>query len=274
MDYEMPDQPIPQRLRVVTVMDAYPGRADDAENGMPIGIITFGHRSEIEQPLMLRLNDVRKLARSLLVILASFGDDCAENIVLHHLDGLGATTEPVTVGGGNGGLDSPLAQSEPPALPPPKPVPMMGLAMTVKFGDRKLAPMELQIVGGYRCREETMLMFRCDQFGCDPVESLVKLVGDGRVRFKGHGEGEVLSRRKWFNFCALPEGKVIRIDRRLWWKMSVREIKALVKRKVFRVAPPSPCTTTKRKSKAVRSCPKTKVSKSQGSGVKRRTSRR
>lgn len=74
-------KPIPQFLKVVNVLDVQPGRADAPEVGEPIAIITFEHDGEVEQPLMLRLRDVRSLTGLLLRTLAHFHDEKAQRLM-------------------------------------------------------------------------------------------------------------------------------------------------------------------------------------------------
>ena len=68
------------RTRPVILMDAVPARADRPSIGEKTTIITFAHADEIESPLMLGLSDTKKLAVSLIGILAHHGDKKADEV--------------------------------------------------------------------------------------------------------------------------------------------------------------------------------------------------
>ena len=77
----------PFDMKVMTFLDATPGRADrPAPDGEKIAILTFAHRGEIEQPMMLTLGDTKKLAISLLETLAHHGDEKAEKACEIYVD--------------------------------------------------------------------------------------------------------------------------------------------------------------------------------------------
>ena len=78
MDIEEDQKPL--HLRNAQLLSATPGRAD-APTGEGIAIITLGFRGEVEEPFMLCMRDVKKLAISLFAILDHFGDPKAKKVM-------------------------------------------------------------------------------------------------------------------------------------------------------------------------------------------------
>jgi len=71
-------KPTPRITKVVTLKACRPGHADAAKIGTPIGIVSFIYNGQEEQPLMLMLSDVRKLANELIEVLGYFDDPTAK----------------------------------------------------------------------------------------------------------------------------------------------------------------------------------------------------
>jgi hypothetical protein len=78
MDSDIDKKPI--YLKMVTLMDVVPGRADKPD-GEAISIITVEHKGEIERPMLFNLRDTKKLAVMLLAVLGHHGDEKAQKII-------------------------------------------------------------------------------------------------------------------------------------------------------------------------------------------------
>jgi hypothetical protein len=75
------DEPIAQYLKVVHLLRCAPGFAEEPLKGVPIGIVTVEHDSEVEQPMLLKIRDMRFLCDGLLRALSYHGDEDARNII-------------------------------------------------------------------------------------------------------------------------------------------------------------------------------------------------
>jgi hypothetical protein len=84
MEEFVDEEPIPQRLRVMTVLDIAPGHAKDPDNGPPIGILSLEHKGEIEQPILFFMDDVKRLAVGFLSVMAFHDDAVAKEIMRQH----------------------------------------------------------------------------------------------------------------------------------------------------------------------------------------------
>ena len=100
------DDPVREMLKVVNVMDVRAGYADRPETGEPIGIVTTAFRREIEQPMLLSLKDVKKLAVGLMAVLAHHGDDHAGRLVEQYSDSDGWTRKAILNVAGSGRFSS------------------------------------------------------------------------------------------------------------------------------------------------------------------------
>ncbi len=89
MDDDKDEKPI--TLRVVTLLDVQPGRADVAETGEQVSLVTFAWRNEIEQPLLLTLKDTKTLAIGLFEVLSHHGDEKASQLLERYVDDKGFT---------------------------------------------------------------------------------------------------------------------------------------------------------------------------------------
>jgi hypothetical protein len=78
MDSDIENKPL--NLKIVTLMDVTPGRADKPD-GEAISIITFSHKGEIEPSMLLNLRDTKKLAITLFAILAHFEESKAKKVM-------------------------------------------------------------------------------------------------------------------------------------------------------------------------------------------------
>jgi hypothetical protein len=78
------DEPVPQRLKVVNVLDVCPGRARDPEVGQPIGILILAYKGETEQGLSFSMSDVRRLAIGFLQVMSHFDDSAARQCLDHY----------------------------------------------------------------------------------------------------------------------------------------------------------------------------------------------
>ena len=81
-DYD--DAPVGQRLRVMTVLDVSPGRAKDPVTGEKIGILLLEHKGDLEQAMMFRIDEVKRLAVGFMHVLAHHGDEDAEEIMVKY----------------------------------------------------------------------------------------------------------------------------------------------------------------------------------------------
>ncbi len=79
METDIENRPLP--LRVMTLMDVIPGRADIPKTGEPISIITFSHRGEIEPSILLNVRDTKKMAVCMLAVLAHHEEPKAKEIM-------------------------------------------------------------------------------------------------------------------------------------------------------------------------------------------------
>ena len=215
------DTPIRQMLKVISVLDVTPGYADVAETGEPIGIVTTAFRKEVEQPMMLSLKDVKKLAVGLMKVLAHHGDDHAGRLIEQYNTAAPQPTFTVQAEHWN----PPVKR-----VAPPKPpsmcsgLPLTELALSVGFQDTTVPPLTLHVLGGYSVGKRMMVLFRCTAFG-DPVDGIACVEGNRRLRFKEVTDAAYLPQAKWKEFVSFSHNHVFWVADRRCQKLSVRSLR-------------------------------------------------
>ena len=208
------DEPIAQMLKVVELLDCVAGRADDSTKGEPIAIITMGHRKEVETPLMLRLRDSKSLVIKLLIVLATHGDAVAQNIMenqfVEHLPKL-----PVA------------APTHARKQPTAGAYPSEGTVL-IGFQDPSIRPIRMSVLGGYRSRRSTMIVFRAGNLGSAPVIAVGRLVKKTMVRFRGLRKCETLTSLERRQFFSIDGGQHFRIRKKIWQKLTTDELLSVV----------------------------------------------
>lgn len=208
------DKPIPQYLKVVTVLDAIPGRADTAGTGRPIVILTAEHAGEIEQ-MMFSLRDATLLSERLRAIL-------------EHFDG--APLETLTPW-----MPTPfLAQSRrkpPPAAPPPPPA--QGIIIDLKCADG--CRRQIKIVGGYVRGRRTYLLYehRARRSGS---RCIMRIDGRTQLSWLSSSAEEFLPFREWKKFDELRAGDTIMIGSKMARKLDQKALERKTGHETFNVA--------------------------------------
>jgi hypothetical protein len=228
------DRPIGQKLHVMHVLDVQPGRAQDPEQGPPIGILTVGYREDVQPPMMFRIDDCRRLAVGFLAVLAHHEGGVAEEIVRKYLitdDGTPSTAalRPPKYG---------QPDETPIAVPKPS-LPARGshtpeIRLVAKFASRKIKPLNITVTGGYKSKSTVMVMGHSEDFGAT-VNMLVKIGQNNTLKLTGHRVDEVLpmSELPAFRERALRAPFLIR--KRTWTKMTPGDIYEVIGRKKFQI---------------------------------------
>ncbi|HEX8522465.1 MAG TPA: hypothetical protein VF669_09430 [Tepidisphaeraceae bacterium] len=79
MNHSSEDSLTPRHLKVITVLDCVPAYADHI-GGEPISILTIEHGGDIDHPMMLRMQDMKLLAASVIRSLAYHGCEVAADV--------------------------------------------------------------------------------------------------------------------------------------------------------------------------------------------------
>lgn len=236
------DEPVGQRMRVVSVMDISPGRAAIPEVGRPIGVLTLGHRDEVEQPLMISIDDVRRLAIGCMRVLAHHGDGGAEQALLKYSpdalfeDDSGKRPSKDTFPAGRPRnlpagrrSEGATAGRQSQGVPAGRPV------LVAQFRMRRANPVSFTILAGYRLKAQWMLLAHSSDFN---VRLLVKVGRRMAITLNGHLDDEAIPQTEWEMLQTAKAGSSVRIGKRRCAVMSEAAIRSLVDRKTFWVTNP------------------------------------
>jgi len=209
------DKPTEQYLKVITFLNMSPGHAD-TQDGEPIGILTVEHNGDIEQPMMIRLADIRRLFAATEMVLAHHGDVDSRDFVSEH-----CPPRPSIV-----------------KRPTTSPLQPTGLVVKARSQNAKGKPLRLHVIAGYKslCAKNslTMLICRCHDRG-GVRDLIVKIGPKGTIYLTGHPSVEMLPELDWENFAHEESTYMFRMGGRAWHKLPVTQMKKLIGRKHFRV---------------------------------------
>lgn len=238
---------VPQRLKVMHVLDCTPGFAGDPRGSTPeagyepITILTLSHRGEIEQPVMLDLRDTKLLLKSLRESLEHHGQS-------EEVEDVKSSQAPwpqrpesqpkkenpysgeITFGRSQADQDAhPLGRSEPArgGLPP------TGLKIRILHDGRTS---EKEVFGVYHDRKFRLVLCRCHPAdGGSPYDTVIKIDMKGRVILGSLGPDYYLPTSEWQRYWSLPNRAKFRIGKSTFWKMSVLQVRMFVESKVFAI---------------------------------------
>jgi hypothetical protein len=219
-------------MRAVNIERCRPVRLLDPKIGEPAVMIMMSYQGIPEQPICLRLPDVRMLCNDLTLCLARHGDQQARQIAQRCAE--------------DGSVSKIGFQTDPHDQQPSQPVSptaniqAMSIKITIRFDDRKLPPLRCQVVGGYRSSAATMLVLRTYDYG-GVVDFPAKLMPENRIMIKGLANDEAINLYLFRNVHPRPIGFSFKVGRRIYVTLGSKEIRPLLKNKVFRIqTPPSP----------------------------------
>lgn len=153
------ENPVPETMRPVRLVDARPGRLKHPETGPEVAILRLRSRQGTEQPLAICTSDVRKLVMQLIRILAHHESVTVEtelNGIVADMDDEPSAAPPEAVGA----TQEPQVGAE--AVEAQKPSP----TVQMRFPDPAIRPVQLHVLGGYLLDDGRKdLLVRCDDLG-------------------------------------------------------------------------------------------------------------
>jgi hypothetical protein len=213
------DKPTEQYLKVITFLDMTPGYADTPDTGEKIGILTIEHNGEIEQPMMIRLADVKRLVAKGAMVVAHHGDEETENYLSEHCP------------------PQPSIHQK----PRPSPLEPTGVTFKVRSDNPTGKPLRLYVLGGYqrllaKGKGHVMLIVRSHDFG-NTHEFVARLgvTGTGTIYLRGHPSIEVLPQSSWLAFARKEPCCVFTMQGLAWRKVPVKELRQRIGRKTYTV---------------------------------------
>jgi len=182
-----------------------------------------------EQPICLRLPDVRMLSNDLTLCLAHHGDQQARQIAQRCAED-GSVTK-------IGFQTDPHDQQPAQPVSPTANLQATTIKITIRFDYKNLKPLRCQVVGGYRSSSTTFLVLRTYDYG-GVVDFPAKLMPENRIMLKGLAQDEAVNLYHFRNLYPRPIGFPFKLGRRNYVTIGAKEIRPLLKNKVFRIAAP------------------------------------
>jgi hypothetical protein len=205
-----------QRLKYVHLLDCAAG---SAENGDRIGIVTLGHRSEVEQPLMFSVGDCRRLVYRMLKVLEHHGDVKAEDILERHYESAAQFEEHLQLP-----VLPPLSYRPAVGLHSPRGVdipnlPSLGVTMTVGSGKTQV---RADALGAYEGERGLMVLYRtAGECG------IARIKRGSRTCWLRQTGAWSLPIEEWERFSVLRGGRKFKIGRCLYRKLGRGALKGI-----------------------------------------------
>jgi len=225
----------PYMVKCITYLDSAPTFSGPQGTGEPEVRVTFGFLGEVDEPVVLPLNDCKRLIVGTLRCLAEHDDSRAKMILDDFFPGL-------SVGCGNWIAETPSASQPPPTSPPTtviKPQPELTCEFPLDPFASESVPMRVKtrygkkvgrfyVVAGFLLGQSLILM--C-QSPIHPKRMTTLMYAiPNRILFRpesGVGDGF------WQIYVRMPTGAKLQLGNDGWIKQSPKELRRIIGDRVY-----------------------------------------
>jgi len=209
----------PIMAKEFTFLDCVPAHTDKPSDGDPTIMLTLSHLDEVESPMIVTLNDAKRLVLGLLRSLAYFDDTRADLILDQHFGERLGTDRNDWI------AETPAAPTIASSNPTPPPSPTDGRFKITLKRRKGSAQRVMTVTAGFRCGRDHMIV------GIVPAArrpQMTLMLNLPKRQLKAARRDEQLRTPNWEIACLLPPGKEAKIGKRTWERIALPELQQLL----------------------------------------------